>query len=63
MSGEILKQIEQALKDIRYGSLEIVVHDSRVVQIEKKEKLRFGAENKNAGADRTAGSSISKEGE
>jgi hypothetical protein len=30
-----------ALKGIRYGSVEIIVHDSRVVQIERKEKTRF----------------------
>lgn len=33
----ILKQ----LQNLRFGSIEIVVHDSRVVQIEKKEKTRF----------------------
>jgi hypothetical protein len=30
-----------ALQGIRYGSLEVIVHDSRIVQIERKEKLRF----------------------
>lgn len=30
-----------ALKGIRYGSVEIIVHDSRVVQIERKEKMRI----------------------
>jgi hypothetical protein len=30
-----------ALKGIRFGSVEIIVHDSRVVQIERKEKMRF----------------------
>ncbi len=30
-----------ALKGLRYGSVEIVVHDSKVVQIERKEKTRF----------------------
>ncbi len=34
----ILKQ----LQNLRFGSIEIVVHDSKVVQIEKKEKTRFG---------------------
>ena len=28
-------------KDIRYGSVEIVIHDSKVVQIERKEKIRI----------------------
>lgn len=39
------RAIEQAillaLKGIRFGSVEIIVHDSRVVQIERKEKTRF----------------------
>ena len=30
-----------ALKGLRYGSVEIMVHDSQVVQIERKEKTRF----------------------
>ena len=30
-----------ALKGIRFGSVEIIVHDSKVVQIERKEKLRI----------------------
>ncbi len=35
--GEILRSI----KSVRFGSIEITIHDSRVVQIERKEKLRF----------------------
>ncbi len=31
-----------AIRNIRYGSVEITIHDSRVVQIERKEKRRFG---------------------
>jgi hypothetical protein len=34
-------QIVQAVKGIRFGSVEITIHDSKVVQIERKEKLRF----------------------
>lgn len=30
-----------ALNGIRYGSVEIIIHDSKVVQIERKEKTRF----------------------
>ncbi len=30
-----------ALKGIRYGSVEIIIHDSKVVQIERKEKTRL----------------------
>jgi hypothetical protein len=27
---------------LRYGSIEITVHDNRVTQIERREKVRFG---------------------
>ncbi|MEX5214011.1 MAG: YezD family protein [Nitrospiraceae bacterium] len=33
--------ILRSLVGIRYGSIEIIVHDSRIVQIERKEKVRF----------------------
>ncbi|MER3422985.1 MAG: DUF2292 domain-containing protein [Nitrospiraceae bacterium] len=38
---EIERKILLALKGIRYGSLEVIIHDSKIVQIERKEKLRF----------------------
>lgn len=37
----IAEAILLALKGIRFGSVEIIVHDSKVVQIERKEKRRF----------------------
>jgi hypothetical protein len=40
---EIAQKILDALKGIRYGSLEIIIHDAKVVQIERKEKIRFEA--------------------
>jgi len=44
-AGEVERQIANALRGLRYGSVEIVVHDGRVVQIERKEKVRLeGAE-------------------
>ena len=33
--------ILRAVHGIRFGSVEIVIHDSKVVQIERKEKMRF----------------------
>lgn len=38
---EVAQKIFDALKGIRYGSLEIIIHDAKVVQIERKEKIRF----------------------
>jgi hypothetical protein len=43
---EVERQILTSLQQIRFGSLEIVIHDSRVVQIERSEKLRFDAKGK-----------------
>jgi hypothetical protein len=39
--SEAEKQIYQALSSIRFGTLQITIHDSRIVQIEKSEKVRF----------------------
>jgi len=41
---EIISEIVSALNSIRYGSVEITVHNSKVVQIEKKERVRFDKE-------------------
>jgi hypothetical protein len=40
-NDEIIRQIAQAISGVRYGSVEVVIQDSRVVQIERKEKFRF----------------------
>ena len=39
----------EALRSIRYGMIELVIHDGRVVQLERREKVRFeqgGADHK-----------------
>ncbi|HWR43916.1 YezD family protein [Sporomusa sp.] len=36
-----LELIEQAVRDISFGSLTLVVQDSKVIQIEKLEKIRI----------------------
>ncbi|WP_231956278.1 YezD family protein [Aneurinibacillus soli] len=41
-----VEQILEALKDLEYGSLEIIVHDGQVVQIDRTEKKRFATEKK-----------------
>ena len=35
------EEILRATRSIRYGSVEVVVHDGRVVAIERREKTRF----------------------
>ena len=37
---DLEQQILQAIKHVRYGSVEITIHDAKVVQIERKEKIR-----------------------
>lgn len=37
----LIEAISQAIGSLRFGSVEIVVHDGRVTQIEKREKVRF----------------------
>ena len=37
----LTQKILRALQEIRYGSVEIIIHDSRIVQIERKEKIRI----------------------
>ena len=39
--SEVDAEVIRAIRNIRYGSVEITIHDSRVVQIERKEKRRF----------------------
>jgi len=41
---EVVQEILRAIQSLRFGSLEIVVHDGRVTQIERREKVRFSQE-------------------
>jgi len=41
---KLLLQILEALRSIRYGYVQIIVQDSKVVQIDKTEKIRFDKE-------------------
>ena len=36
-----VRTVRAAVGALRYGSVEIVVHDGRVVQVETREKVRF----------------------
>ena len=37
----LAEKILHALQEIRFGSVEIIIHDSKVVQIERREKIRI----------------------
>jgi hypothetical protein len=38
---QVVRMILRAIREIRYGSVQIVIQDSKVVQIEKVEKIRL----------------------
>jgi len=37
---ELLREVTQALRSIRYGSIVIAVHEGRIVEINKTERIR-----------------------
>jgi hypothetical protein len=49
---ELATTIIKAIKGIRYGSLEIIIHDSKIVRIEKHEKIRLDSD---LNTDQTSG--------
>ena len=44
LSPALLRELRQALQELRYGAVELVIHDGRVVQLERREKVRFDTE-------------------
>ncbi|QAT51324.1 DUF2292 domain-containing protein [Caproiciproducens sp. NJN-50] len=40
-NAEIYQKLLEYIKDIRYGSIVVVIQDGKIVQIEKNEKVRF----------------------
>jgi hypothetical protein len=43
-SVQLAENILEALRGLRFGSVEIVVHEARVVQIVRTERVRFAEE-------------------
>jgi hypothetical protein len=41
LGAELVRELALALRSIRYGTIELVIHDGRVVQLERREKVRF----------------------
>lgn len=37
----LLEQVRQAVAGLRFGSVELIIHEGRVVQIERRERLRL----------------------
>lgn len=42
ISEEVLAEIKYQLAQIQYGSLEIQIHNGQIVQLERREKKRWG---------------------
>jgi hypothetical protein len=67
------RAVRQAVSSLRYGSVEVPVHDGRVVQVETRTKVRFADErrpedrrrhdNENAKPHRTPGGAAPREEE
>ena len=45
----IVREIQSALRDLRFGAVEITVHNAQVVQIERKETFRLQQPGKQPG--------------
>ena len=37
----LLRELAAALRGLQFGTIELVVHDGRVVQLERRERVRF----------------------
>lgn len=36
----LAQEVARAIADLRYGTVELTIHDGRIVQIERREKIR-----------------------
>ena len=57
VSHEILRAVDELKNGSGFGSVEIILHEGRVTQIEKREKLRF---NNSSNQDHTKNSPSAK---
>lgn len=44
-NASVTNEITKAIQSLKFGSIEITVHDGKVTQIEKREKVRFENQN------------------
>lgn len=56
ITEEVLALIEQAITDINFGTVTLVLQDARIIQMEKLEKIRFGEKPVKGANKPTAGS-------
>jgi hypothetical protein len=45
----LARELALALSSIRYGTVELVIHEGRVVQLERREKVRLEPTRRDAG--------------
>ena len=41
MNAQLVERIVQAVEGIRYGNVQITIHDGKVVRIERVERIRL----------------------
>lgn len=56
----LFDQIASAIRGLRFGSVEIQVHDGEIVQVERREKVRVARQPPIRPTDRTTGSGSTK---
>ncbi len=41
MDEKVLNEIVESIREVNYGEVVVSIHDSKIVQVEKREKKRF----------------------
>ena len=52
---ELLRQLIASLRGLRYGSVTLVVHEGRLVEIQRTEKIRAGSSSVREGGSSSGG--------
>ena len=50
LSADWLEVVRKKVEDLRFGSVQIIVHEGRVTQVESLEKTRFPAKSDELGS-------------
>ncbi|MDO8672863.1 MAG: YezD family protein [Dehalococcoidia bacterium] len=43
---EIVREILRSIRTIKYGSVQLIIQDGKIIQVDKTEKLRFSRDNR-----------------
>ncbi|MCW5627186.1 MAG: YezD family protein [Burkholderiales bacterium] len=44
LDPDVMRELSRQLRGLRFGSVEIIVHDGAITQIERREKVRLTAQ-------------------